>query len=306
MLPLPRKFSSRVLGCTSTFLLDEHQLNSLVHANNWQLALFQPRRGYSHHVRAGQSNNNKRGPDMRNCRNIAELCQMAHDSLNAMSARDVSAFWTLAAKLIKQRDHCGQTNWQDAIPQVQELLLHTLERIGSFGYRDLAQTTLGLAKIVDWMSKNTRKGASMQHLHNLFIGDNSENKLFIFNQLAVAAIPMLHEFDSRSISNLIYAFGLAECVLEFEDGSSIFDAFANAAIPNLKNFNGQDMANMLWGYANVNMPNPALFEAAGDDIVTRCDLNTFKPQEVSNIVWSYATLGESHPELLSESWRSYC
>ncbi len=84
---------------------------------------------------------------MRNCCNIDELCQIAYDNREEMSPRDISAFWTLAAKFIKIRDPSDQTNWQEEIPQIQELLLHTLERVGS-------NDSSGLDANRSWTCKN--------------------------------------------------------------------------------------------------------------------------------------------------------
>ena len=96
----------------------------------------------------------------------------------------------------------------------QELPLHTLERVGSFD-SSICHNYSWTRKIVDWISKNSVNRPGITDLCHLFIGNNSENKQYIFRQVAIAAMPILHEFDARCLSNLIYAFGLAESVLEF-------------------------------------------------------------------------------------------
>ena len=64
---------------------------------------------------------------------------------------------------------------------------------------------------------------------------------------------------------------------------------------------------MLWAFGKVNIPNPQLFEEAGDAIAELDNLDDFWPQAFSNIPWAYATLEEKNPKLsIQESCRSYC
>ena len=71
-----------------------------------------------------------------------------------------------------------------------------------------------MAKIKKNVDKSGHsKGSPQSILHNVLIGDNSNNKQFIFNEIAYASAPLLYEFDARHLSNLIYAFGLAEVLI---------------------------------------------------------------------------------------------
>ena len=126
----------------------------------------------------------------RECRSLEEAIHLAYDNLNHATPRNLSAFWAVVPKHLRNGHNSGLLgqNPGDLMNQLDQILGHTLERIGSFDYRDLAQTTLGLAKIVDWISrKRGGKVPTIQPLHDLFIGNNSENKQFIFAELAVAA-----------------------------------------------------------------------------------------------------------------------
>jgi hypothetical protein len=169
-----------------------------------------------------------------------------------------------------------------------------------FDGRDIATIAISLAKVVKQVeSRGQRADTGSLHriLHNLLVGINSENKHYIFSEIAVHAIPILAEIDARHLSNLIYLFGLAEYVPKVEDGRTILDVLALEAMSKLQYFNSQDLSNMLLSYAKLESSNSLLFKAAGDSIVGMNDLSEFWPQALSNIIWSYATAGESHPQL---------
>jgi len=163
--------------------------------------------------------------------------------------------------------------------------------------------TLGLAKNVKNVENGAmrlRKGSPHQILHDLLVGNDAENKQFIFRHIACASMPVLHQFDARCLSNFIYAYAVANYVPKFEDGSTFYDILAQQAIPNLKEFNSHDLSNMLWAHATTEETNSALFEEGGDTIVALDSLNEFEPQGISNIVWAYATLDEAHPMLFKK------
>ena len=155
---------------------------------------------------------------------------------------------------------------------------------------DIATTALGLAKIViqvgpSRVKKHTR-GNPHQILHDRLIGVKSESKRFIFGEIAISSIPVLPKFEARHLSNLIYAYGLAECISKMDEGRILP---CTQAMSKLRHFNPQDLSNMLWAYAKVGASNPALFKASGDSIVALNNLRDFWPQALSNIVWAYAT-----------------
>ena len=233
------------------------------------------------------------------CQTVEELVQLMYDNMNNSTPRSVATFWTLVSKLLRKSRFDKVQNIEQMNHQLDDILVHTLQDINTFGSRDLSTTAISLAKIVKNVigtdgKRLPRYGTTQQVLYDLIVGE----KEFIFKVLAEPSMIILHKFDTRSLSNLIYAYGLAEYVIKFEDdGSTLFGVFAQAAIPNLDKFNGQDLSNMLWAYANVKVPSFQLFEQAGDSIVAMNNLNEFWPQALSNTVWAYATLDEQHPKL---------
>ena len=114
------------------------------------------------------------------------------------------------------------------------------------------------------------------------IGNNSVEKQFIFGCMAEASRLILSEFQSRELSNLIYAFGLAEYNHEFEDGSTALDIFAVKASSNLGNFEPQELSNTVWAYATLEISHPLLFKKVAGHIVGLDNLETFWPQALSN------------------------
>ena len=241
---------------------------------------------------------------VKDCQTIKEAVDMTHGKLENLSARSLSAFWSSMPRLLRykeEEEYDDNTQLQD---QFDTLLARTMEDISTFGYRDLTQTTLGLARIVKHVGgseKTYAENSPHQILQNLLIGSNNSeaNKYFIFRHIAAASLPILPDFDSRHLSNFIYAYALAGYVPDFEDGSTLFDILAVEAIPNLRNYNSQYISNTLWAYATAKETNSTLFKEAGDTICARKKfVDDFRPQELANILWSYATANESHPELL--------
>ena len=271
---------------------------------------------------------------------MEEVIQIAHRYLDVATHRNLSAFWAEVPHLIHQGKYWRAERDEQIKQQLDAILSHTLRDIKAFGYRDLAQTTLGIAKIVQNIDAGRRitKGSPRHILHNIFIGNNSQKKEYIFGCMAEASRPILAEFRARELSNLIYAFGLVEYAHRFEDGRRLFDILAAQAIFNLKDSRPQEMSNILFAYANVGARNHKLFKEAGDRIVAHKDFSAdisndfstvpyanlkefrqklfaqvadniaarddneeaFKPQTMSNTVWAYATLDISHTSLFKK------
>jgi hypothetical protein len=225
-----------------------------------------------------------RDPDLRQCNTIDELAQLAYDHLDNFSSRGIAAFWSLLVKHV--HNQCGDSLVQ-LNEQLDAILDSTMESIGHFSGRDLATTTLGLAKVMKQVESHGQRSASSLHqrLHTLLIGINSENKQVILGKVAKASLLILSEFDARCLSNLIYSIGLSEYIPKVKDGRTILDVLALAAISKLQHFNPQDLSNMLWSYAKVESSNSLLFKAAGDVIMGMNDLSEFELQHFSNILW---------------------
>jgi len=266
-----------------------------------QLNLFQSRWFSSNHRGRGTRG---RVPRMSGMKSLEEALTATFDNLDILSPRDVSAFWAVVPKFLGGRRPrtSNQQLEQQMFNQFDKISTKCIQDIDQYGYRELATLAISLAKIIDKISKRKRpvKGSPRQILQDILIGNESKIKQYIFREIASSSVPILHEFEARHLSNLIYAYGLAKEVVLVEDGSTFFDVFAEVAIPNLHTFNEQDLSNMLWSYANVNVQNSQLFEQAGDYIVAMNNLDEFKPQHLSNISWAYATLNEQHPRLFKK------
>ncbi|EJK73140.1 hypothetical protein THAOC_05252, partial [Thalassiosira oceanica] len=233
-----------------------------------------------------------RGPDFRTCQTVAELADLARCHLDSMSNRDIAAFWSLLPRLARNRGA------QD--PNLEENLRcvigTTCNRMHSFQYRDLAQTSLGIAKTISQVSRGDqqyRADDPRRVMRGLFVKESQ--CLPIFDSIARSAVDMLNEFDARHLSNLVYSFGLVEYNPDI-GGETLFNVFGEAAGKILHTFKPQELSNMLWAFVKVDADNSRLFHETGG-VISGMDLDSFKPQELANIIWSFAKSGESGPEL---------
>lgn len=293
---------------------------------------------------------------MRDIESLGEMSRLVHERLDTTSPGEIAAFWSEVPKFLHHHrgrgrgeggggrknnnnanndNHRRRNNTNNAPSlafQLEGILVRTLERIETFSPRYLSQTTLAFAKI----AKNTKEGNHRNNandvpedgsprriLHRLLIGDDFNSKRFLFRELAAASMRIRRQFSPRHLSNLVYAFGLAdECAIECEDGMvSFFDELALAAVPNMRDFNHRDLSNMLWAYGkkrnnneNNNNNNASssksksnnnthlLFERAAKTIIDSDMLDDFNPQGLSNLVWAYAraTAKGSHPLLFEK------
>ena len=135
---------------------------------------------------------------------------------------------------------------------------YTRKSMEAFDFRDIATTALSLAKIVKQVGpfggkKPPTAGSPHQilHLHDLLIGVNSENKQYIFGDIAMFSIQVLFDSETRSLLNFIYPYGLAECFPNVYGGRTLFDIVAVEATSKLWLFNSQELSNMIWAYAKV-------------------------------------------------------
>jgi hypothetical protein len=237
---------------------------------------------------------------MRQCNTAEELVHLAYDHLDTISPRGIAAFWAALPKLLHRRDGKSRDQFNE---QLAEILCNTLENMKRYSHIDISTIAISLAKVmkqVEFHGQRSATGSLHQNLHNLLVGINLDNKHYIFSKIAVHATPILSKFDARSLSNLIFSFGLAEYSPMDESGCTIMDVVALEVMPKLQHFNSQDLSNMLWSYAKLESSNSLLFKAAGNSIVGMNDLSEFWPQALSNIVWAYATAGKSHSKLFSK------
>jgi hypothetical protein len=89
-------------------------------------------------------------PDMRECKTLEELSQLAYDHLDVLSPHRKSAFWTILSKLLQKRGGGPpSTNiWHGQIKeQLYTIICNTMENLQAFDFRDISTTALGLAKL---------------------------------------------------------------------------------------------------------------------------------------------------------------
>jgi len=239
---------------------------------------------------------------------IEELTQLAHCRRNRMNTREMCAFWAEISKHVQTGQKRSppsmkrKNEYAQMQRQVDDVLGHTLQDINSFGTRDLATVAISLAKIMrkNNVDEKTFDSSAHQVLNNVLIGNNSKNKQHIFAEIAKASAPILHEFDAWHLSNLIYAFGLAQVTASMDDDRTFFDILADhiVTLDNLNEFLPQGLSNLLWAYAKSKEPHPKLYKKLANHIVALDSLDNFKPQEVSTIILAFAIQRKQHPMLL--------
>jgi len=242
---------------------------------------------------------------------LEEAISSTHNRLRFLSPHQLAAFWTAVPDFLHKlgsnnKHHTGEHK-KKQIQKLDEILIYTLKEIQRFSHRPLSQITLGFAKIVKHLGGHRRtlvEGSSHRQLHDYFIGEKSENKEFIFRKIAGASLHVLKESNAQSLSNFVYAYGLAEYDIEFEgDGEEreyFFDMLAGKVIFHLETCDARQLSNILWAYANVNASNPGIFNKAADMVIAKDLFKTFTSQDISHIVWAHATAQEQHHQLFRE------
>ena len=245
---------------------------------------------------ARNTKNTNKIPNMNDCDTLDEAIKAMHDNLDKVSSRNLSAFWTVVPKFLKY-ERVGKLN-----PQLQAISKKTADKIGNYGPRDLAQTTLAFAKIVKSLKetegRNNGRGGSSYHefLHNTLIGEGD----IIFQFIANTARPKLSQFEPQAIANLAYAYAIIECVPKFDDGSTLFHHIAEQIIRLLGKFKPQALSNIVWAFEKVKVSHPELFEKVGDNITSLDHLRDFAPQALSNILIAFGKAEVPHPEMFKK------
>jgi len=242
---------------------------------------------------------------MSEMRSLEEALTATHDNLDRLSPRDVSAFWAVVPTFLGGREHrtTNQQQQQQMFHHFDKISTASIQDIDRYDPRDMTTLAISLAKVIDKISKRKRptKGSPHQILRDILIGNDSKIKQYIFREIASSSVPILHEFNARELSNLIYAFGLSQEVVLVNDGSTFFDMLAKEVMnfDNLDEFWPQALSNTVWAFATAGESQPRLFERVADHIVQLDNLNNFKPQELKDIVWAYATAEEHHSQLFT-------
>jgi hypothetical protein len=245
-------------------------------------------------------------PKFNKIKDIPELTHTAYSSLSAMSMNpsDTAAFWNSLAKQLGRNNQLN-LSYDQMNSHINQLFQHTRRTLKSFGMKDLTQTTISMAKLVDLLRKrrgdiNHRKDNIASSLSNLLLSDDATINKDLFLSLAIASLRKLDQFDAQGISNLAYAYALIGYVPKYDDGSDLFDHVAMQSIKMRAEFDPQNLSNMVWAFATVDKRHDALFKAMGDQVVAHDHLRDFIPQNLSNIVWAYATAGVNHPQLFEK------
>mmetsp|Transcript_29229 Transcript_29229/g.58804 ORF Transcript_29229/g.58804 Transcript_29229/m.58804 type:complete len:1061 (+) Transcript_29229:47-3229(+) len=111
------------------------------------------------------------------------------------------------------------------------------------------------------------------------------NDARLFQAIAQAVLPILHDFNGRHLANLIQPFAFAKIVPELgDDGRILFDEVAKISIFQVKSLAPQNMANILWAYATTEQSHPALFDAIAQEAAPR--LKEFSPKQLANLAWA--------------------
>ena len=95
-----------------------------------------------------------------------------------------------------------------------------------------------MAKVGHPISGNEAPPDSLnQVLHDQIIGNDSENKHFIFSRIAMSSMPIIHEFDHWGLTDYMFAFGVMEFIPNIVGGCTLFDVvaqFPNCGTSNLR------------------------------------------------------------------------
>eukprot|EP00984_Skeletonema_dohrnii_P024209 scaffold13308_cov72-Skeletonema_dohrnii-CCMP3373.AAC.2 len=304
-------------GATDKLLLQKPSIRSLlpslvrygdVRANN----LSNPEL-ISSHAFSTRGGKRPRVPLMRDLHSVDEVIVTAYEYLDDMSRRDISAVWARIALLMTKRQpkqrgksshNTGKLSFDDMEHILHKIFNDTANGIEDCNMKELAATTLGMAKIVKILrqqGKSRGEDNSRAILRRLLLSKDMKPNRELFKLFANASMDKLDQFDARHLSNLAYAYALIDHVPEFDDGSDLFDHIAMKAVEIKAEFNAQGISNATWAYATVGKPHRKLFEAIGDQVVASKHLNEFKSQNLSNTVWAYATAGVRHPKFVGKA-----
>jgi hypothetical protein len=112
----------------------------------------------------------------------------------------------------------------------------------------------------------------------------------LFDAVANAAAPRLHELNPQELANMAWAFAAAGHAAPL-----LFDAVTDAAVPRLHGFKPQELSTTTWAFATVGHAAPVLFDAVAKAAAPR--LHEFNPQNIANMAWAFAMAGHAAPSL---------
>lgn len=262
---------------------------------------------------------------MSECETFDDALDAACDNLDVLAPRDVAAFWAAAPRLLppsrkrrdrpegrkgrkgsgeenargrgkcqgargrrKQRRHSARTRGR-----LEAILGRTLDDLESFGFRELATTALGLAKIACKVAVDDAEAEAGEasRSHDLF--EKIAARIVSFDQ----ARP--NEFDARHLANVSWAYAKAK-----EYRPKLFERLASAAVERRDRFTPQGAANLLWAFAASGHLDRRLFASFAPAL--KAMLGEFNAQDVANVAWAYAAANVDAPDLFDEEFASAC
>ena len=121
---------------------------------------------------------------MIDCMSLNEAVDAIYNNLDDVDASDIAAFWSRVTYLMNKTQ---RVNPQDFRHKLEAITVRTLKGIQcSFGVRELAQTALGVSKVITQLGdsrKRHHRGGPREVLHNLLIGFNAKKERLCFNKL---------------------------------------------------------------------------------------------------------------------------
>lgn len=257
-------------------------------------------------------------PRLSELKTIRELLR-AHDEHGlSFRAREVSACWNALGRLV--RDDPVQRAWlQQALaqgPELQPLVDTTLHRLPHMNATPVALTAHGVSMVAAYTtfvpsksilrSMSRRSIRCMEHpVHGpatpplaLSVIAYAFARLKVpshelFATIAHTAGEKLPEFQARNLSNMCWAFAMAD----FESKAEFFSKAASVAAARFHDFNAQECSNVLWAFGKSGHASPELFDAFASHALATDVLVKFPPQSLANTAWAYATLGHESPRL---------
>jgi len=252
---------------------------------------------------------------------VDELVQIAHDNLDVMTPLATAALWNKIFRQLSRSDSRSdnrrggprnserrQLGDSQMERKLNDVFQYTRDGLGTFNMRELSQTIYSMAKAVDILRKQGKKGGETEHkriLRQLLLNKDMTPNEELFQLFADKAMDKLNQFDARHLSNLAYAFALIHhgaYATVNKPHSDLFEAMGDQILElkHLGEFKPQALKDVVWAYATAGVHHPKLFEKVAKHIIGLDHLQEFKPQHLSNTVWAYATADIGHPKLFEK------
>ena len=248
---------------------------------------------------------------MKRLRTVEEAADKAFRILDRLNPQSLSAFWSRISQLVDPRHRETRPTprtrgWerQDRLArQLNAIYSTTMGKMETFGFKELAETANGFAKTANAIHRpgcRYPEGAPEQILHEILVGEHLQNQTTAFQSIASAAKRVLPQFDARHLSNLAYAYAIANVAPTLEDGTALFDHIAKKSLSLLSQCNARDISNLVWSFEKVGAYQPKLFGKVADHVLRLDGLDSFNSQDLSNILLAFAKSGESNPRLFKK------